>query len=134
VVYATAADMEALLGTATYLQAADRDGNGTADADAVTSALEAASSLADTYIAAYLPLATVPTALRNAVIRIAHYDLLGAGGTEEPRKRRDDALAWLDKVATGIATLIVDPAAPESAGAPRMRSSRRLFTREKLAW
>lgn len=103
--YATADDIETRLGSDDYLALTDRSGAGAADDDAVEDALEDASSLADSYIAASLPLDPVPGSLRRAVIDIAIYYLAGSRETTTQRKRYEDALAWLRDVASGDATL-----------------------------
>lgn len=108
-VYATAKEMEDLLGERMFLEAADRDHDGSADLVAVESALRKASSLADSYLARWLPVEEPPEALKDAVIRIAHYQLTGETGNEETRRRYDDAIQWLRDIASGKASLGIPP-------------------------
>lgn len=114
--YATAEEMEELLGERTFLEAADRDHDGAADLVAVASALAKASSFADSYLARWLPVTEPPEVLKDAVIRIAHYQLTGETGNEEARHRYDDAVSWLRDVAKGKASLGIPPTAEAWAG------------------
>jgi phage gp36-like protein len=120
--------MEQIVGTDAFLRAADRDGDGQPDSAAVDAALKEASSRADTYITKWLPLTTVPDALRNAVIRIAHYELTGETGNEEARKRYEDALQWLRDVGRGRAFLGVETSPPKTDGAPDFHTKSRRRT------
>lgn len=131
--YATAQDMRELIGERAFLEAADRDQDGSADLDAVASALEKASSVADSYIARWLPLQVAPPeALKDAVIRIAHYQLTGETGNEETRRRYDDAIGWLRDVAAGRASLGIPPREEAWAGDVEMHASPRRFSRCSL--
>jgi phage gp36-like protein len=75
-----------------------------------TASLEAASSLADGYLAAVytLPLTSHGSDLTRAVVSIAVYDLMvrrgysADGADEEIRRRYEDAIRWLEKVAAGL--------------------------------
>jgi phage gp36-like protein len=131
--YATAQQMEGLLGTRAYLEAADRDHDGEADEAAVTAALTKASSLADSYIVRWLPLKVeAPEALVDAVIRIAHYQLTGETGNEEVRKRYEDAVSWLRDVAAGKASLGIPPEKEAWSGTPQIDAPRRQMSRRDL--
>ncbi|MFW6087002.1 MAG: phage protein Gp36 family protein [Myxococcota bacterium] len=132
--YATAQEMEGLIGTRAYREAADRDLDGSADSAAVDAALAKASSVADSYITKWLPLpGDPPEALKDAVIRIAHYQLTGETGNEETRKRYEDAIQWLRDVAAGKASLGIPPTPEEtSAGAPELSASARQMSRDSL--
>jgi phage gp36-like protein len=131
--YATAAEMEAVLGERTFLEAADRDHDGVADSSAVATALAKASSFADSYITRFLPITgDAPEALKDAVIRIAHYQLTGETGNEETRRRHDDAVAWLRDVAKGHATLGIPPSPREWVGKPEIESRPKTFDRDSL--
>lgn len=106
--YATATDLSSAIGTPEYLAIADRDRDGAvagADLAAVTAALEDASATADSYLGRYLPISTVPAALRKAVIRLAVYDLAGNHATDEQRRKHEDALTWLRDIGAGKAKL-----------------------------
>jgi len=76
----------------------------------VTSAIAMASDLIDSYLRVQfaLPLASAGAELKRAAAIIAAYDLMSARGynPNEPedsplRKRYEDVIAWLEKVAAG---------------------------------
>lgn len=76
------------------------------DADTKGDALDAASSLADSYLRGRytMPLVSWGDDLRRAVVGIAVYDLMSNRGFDEQgdaqiRKKYDDAIAWLKEVA-----------------------------------
>lgn len=104
--YATAAQLEEHLGSDRYLNLADRDRDGAADAAAVDAILSRASSVADSYIARWLPIPTpYPEVLADAVIQIATYYLAGNAATDNERALYEDALRWLRDVAANKALL-----------------------------
>lgn len=140
--YASAQDIVELYGQAA-LYVADHDRDGAADAGVVERALASAEAEIDTYIGARypLPLATVPAFLKQLCVDIAVYRLALSADvlTEEHRRRYDDAIKHLMRIAEGKAALVfpADPDAPtgpdtpENAG-PRpavMEGPPRLFTR-----
>lgn len=131
-VYATAAQLETHLGESAYLVIADRDGDGLADADAVASSLEQASSVADSYLARYLPIPEAPKALVRAVLDIAVHELAGDRETDIQRKRYEDAIAWLRDVSKGAATIGLPIDAPTGAGPVLTAAPTRELTRESL--
>ncbi len=105
VTYATQDDIAALYGQELLAIVGDRAGDGTIDAEAVTAALEMATSEIDTYLAARynVPLASVPPYIKQicidiAVYRLAHSD---APRTEEMRRRYEDAIRFLTAFAKG---------------------------------
>lgn len=142
--YATQADIVTLYGD-DALVVADRDGDGLPDAAAVARALDHASAEIDTHLAARypLPLASVPMMLTSWAVDIAVYRLALSADvlSDEHRRRYEDALAGLKRVAEGKAALVfpADPDAetPETpvdtsphpivVGGPE-----RLFTRQTL--
>lgn len=77
------------------------------DADAVTTAINDACEKVNGYIAAYLPLTAVPTALKRAVAVIARYYLYKNKPSDNVRQDYEDELAWLDKIASGKVVLVV---------------------------
>lgn len=140
--YATQDDIVTLYGD-DALFVADRDGDGLADGAAVTRALDLASSEIDTYLAARyaLPLPVVPAMLMAWCVDIALYRLaLGADVlSEEHRRRYDDALASLRRIARGEAALVLpadpgaDPAIADQGPRPIVTGGpARIFTRETL--
>lgn len=137
--YATQADIEELYG-ADALYVADRDGDGTAEAGAVTRAIEEAAAEIDSHIGARytLPLAQTPPILRRICVDIAIYRLALSHDalSEEMRVRYDDAVKHLVRLAKGDASLNLpaDPDAGDDFGAPQPIVSsgpERLFSRDK---
>ena len=142
--YATHSDIVELY-SAEALIVADRDGDGEAEAAAIGRALSMASAEIDTYVSVRygLPLPSTPEILRQWCVDIACYRLAQTADvlTEELRRRYEDALAALKRLAKGEQALVfpVDPDAdpeeepvdnsprPIVAGGPA-----RLFSREKL--
>lgn len=136
--YATAAEMKSILGEEDYLRATDRDGDGSEDSGVADQALESATALINSYIANELPLPDpIPThaanVLRNAAIRLAHYECMGSTGTEEVRLRAKDTREWLRDVAKGKASLGIDDGTEESAGAPDFDTKDRVMTRSTMS-
>jgi phage gp36-like protein len=138
--YATQADIVTLYG-ANALYVADHNRDGVADSAAVTRALLSASDEIDTYLAARytLPLTEVPGFLRTLTVDIGLYRLALSADvlSEEHRKRYEDALGHLKRIARGEAALVftatpatgdidVSAAQPIVSGGPE-----KLFTREK---
>jgi phage gp36-like protein len=117
VIYATTADLESYLGTEAYLRLCDRDDSGAVDTSDIEEALDRASSLADSYIAKWIPAlqaaAAVPRLLVQHVCDIAVYLLAGNKATKSMRTRYEDALKWLQSVADGDVTLVVPPLEPD---------------------
>lgn len=116
--YATIDDAKAQLGVEALLLVADRNLDGEIDVDVVTAALDDAAALIDAHISARyaLPLpGPVPALLRGAAVDIAHYRLANRPGqaTDDMRRRHDDALALLKRIAEGKAEL---PGLPAAAG------------------
>lgn len=101
--------------------AADRDGDGTPEAAVIEQALADASAEIDTYVGVLnrLPLAGVPEVLSRLCCDIALYRLSADAGqyTEEKRKRYEDAVALLRRIASGEVTLgLPTPPEQESSG------------------
>src|SRR4051812_35388029 len=98
--YATQANLTARFGTAEVQQLSDVNNTGAIDAARVTQALADASNTIDGYLSSRysLPLASPPAMLELLCCDLARYKL-ATRPTEEMRKRAEDALAWLTKVA-----------------------------------
>lgn len=122
-IYVATADITARLGEEAFLRIFDRDLDGVvsgvdlADAE---SACSGASSLADSYIAKWIPAlqaaVSVPGILTEHCIDIAVYLFVGNDYTEAQRKRYDDALRWLRDVQAGKASLGIPPLAEADSG------------------
>lgn len=122
--YATLADLVAKIprGEQELIELTDRDASGIVNAARVDDALATATSIADSYLAKVVavPLSVVPELLQTHVCNLARYELYGDQPTDEVRRRRDDALAWLKDVAAGRADLGLPPESPVQV-APRAR-------------
>lgn len=144
--YATAADITELYGQ-NALVVADHDRDGAPDMAAVDRALLMATGEMETYLARRytLPLPVIPSHLVQLCVDIALYRLaLSADvASDEHRRRYEDALVVLSKIADGRAALVlpappaggeggesgpdVTGAQPIVAGGPP-----RLFSRERM--
>lgn len=130
--YATQADMLAAVGADMLVEVSDFDGDGTADSDSIDAALAGAESKANSYLSAYLPISTVPEALRDAVVDIALHILRVRRDktTEDSRLAFKTAIDWLTKIAASEVTLgeaaeddeTVDPGDPEIIAEDRVWS------------
>jgi phage gp36-like protein len=140
--YATSNDIIELYGE-DALFVADHDRDGAADLVAVDRALASASDEIDANIGARypLPLLEVPGFLKTICVDIAVYRLALATDvlSEEHRRRYEDALGFLKRVADGKAALIFTSSAPgedgEPAAGPRpivAEGPERLFSRDKM--
>lgn len=106
--YCTQSDLELAVGGASALvQLLDKTGDGVADPAMVAAVLSRAQSEVDSAIqvAVQLPLVSVPDSLRYVTADIAAYYsyLSGTTGQAVPdpiKARYDNALRWLDQVAT----------------------------------
>lgn len=107
--YATIADMESARGIDLIRKLSDKNKSGQRDDAALNAALERASSLCDAYIDKkyQVPLAAAPDYLVEAVIDIAVYRLAADVmiGTDEFRKRYEDALKLIKDIGKGEITL-----------------------------
>jgi phage gp36-like protein len=116
--YATQSDIVTLYGQ-NALVVADHNRDGAADSAAVTRALTSASGEIDTYLHARytLPLPEVPGFLKQLAVDIALYRLALSADvlSEEHRKRYEDALGHLRRIAKGEAALVFT-AAPATGG------------------
>ena len=134
--YATQQNIIDTYGNDVLVVAADRDGDGNADAGVVDEALNQATAEMDSYIAVKyeLPLPSVPAVLVPQCVDIALYRLsLDANAmTEEIRQRYEDAVAWLKAIAAGKASLGLPDAPPSSGGGVQITGPARQFTRDTL--
>ncbi len=107
--YATIADLELAFGAAFILKLSDRDNTRQRNDAVLNAVLTRATSLANSYIDKKysVPLAIPPDFLVSAVIDVAVYQQSRdrMTGTEEMRKRYDDAVKLFEKIAKGDITL-----------------------------
>lgn len=140
--YATQADIITIY-SADALHVADRDGDGVIDADAVTRALDMATSEIDSFLGVRfdVPLTSVPEVIKQIAVDFAIYRLALSADvlSDEHRRRYEDGLAHLKRFGEGKAYLdlpaeplaegetpLPDGPQPIVAGGPE-----KLFTREK---
>ena len=135
--YATLADLIERAGEAEIRQVADRDRDGTIDADVIEAALTDADNLVNGYVAAKytVPLASVPDLVRTWAVSIARYVLHRNGPADHIAQDYKDAIAALKDVAAGKIRLpvAVGEAAPASASGTVMATHPpEVFTAQKL--
>lgn len=109
--YATQNDIVELYGS-DALFVADRDGDGVPDAAAVEQALSSASDEIDSFLAVRYPVPLsdpAPAVIRQYAIDIALYRLASSSDvmSEELRKRYEDAVAALRRIAKGEQALVL---------------------------
>ncbi len=126
------------------LHVADRDGDGVVETDAVARALTSASGEIDSYIGVRynLPIKDTSELLRQFCVDIAIYRLALARDvlSEEHRRRYEDTIKHLDKIARGTASLNLPGPVDADTGETTRTSPRpivaggpaREFTREKM--
>ena len=131
--YATIQDVIARYGDDLLLILTDRDGDGAADMDVVDQALQDAAAEIDTYLAAkyQLPVTTTVPALVRVSVDIVVYRLAAdrSTGTDEQRKRYEDAVSWLTKVSRGDVSLGLPKPPVSSNGAVFIKGPERRFKR-----
>jgi phage gp36-like protein len=138
VAYAAQSDLEKYFGEADVLRAADRDGDGVADTDVITTAITAAEEEIDSYVAVRydLPLAVVPGVLTRVCSDLAmyHMSIDTLSMTEDKEKRYERGLKWLRDLSRGVVTLGVEEEQVEVQDNMALGASNppRLFTRTKL--
>jgi phage gp36-like protein len=106
--YLTIDDLIVRYGQADVLSQTDRDGDGVADADVVSSAIADTGALIDTYLAGRydLPFATIPPPLIRIACDIAWYNLFAVGKAPDHVKTRyDAALELLKTIKSGEVSL-----------------------------
>ena len=126
------------------LYVADREGDGVVDADAVARALTSAAGEIDSYIGVRysLPLEAAPELLKQFCVEVAIYRLALSRDvlSEEHRRRYEDTIKHLDKIAKGTASLNLPGSVDPETGEATQTSPRpivaggpaREFTREKM--
>jgi phage gp36-like protein len=134
--YATQQDIIDLYGEEILTIAFDRDNDGAVDTDAVDAALADASDEIDGYLAGRynLPLADPPRILTFLAVDIALYKgSVETVVTDERRRRYQDAVTYLTRVAEGkIRLLPDDPSAPMGGSGASFSAGPRRFTRESM--
>jgi phage gp36-like protein len=112
--YATNADIEERLGTATYIELTDDTNSGVADEDKVTEARTAAEAEIDSYLGRRYAVPTdisgqpsLAAILKKLTLDLAEYRLRARRlpVAEDVRLLRDAAVLWLSRLAKGEVTL-----------------------------
>ncbi len=116
--YATQADLERRFGAAEVADAGRRD------PERIARALEDASAEIDAYLGRRyaLPLSSVPAVIARIACDIARYRLWDDQAPDEVRRRYEDALRFLERVARGEVEIGVPEPAADPAAAPAYRS------------
>lgn len=85
----------------------------------IEAAVESANAIVDGYLGGRytLPLAEVPGVLQLHASRIARYELHDQHAPDEVRRRYDDAIRYLEKVARGTVTITTDSGTVAGTGA-----------------
>lgn len=126
--YCTQADLIERFGEAEITQLSDRAGGGELDSAVIASAIDDADAEIDGYLSGRyaLPLASVPAVMVRLACDIARYYLFGHDVTDLVKKRYDQAVAYLVKIATGVIGLGPEDPGPDS-GTASVQSDARGF-------
>lgn len=133
--YATRDDMVRQFGETECIALTDREYTGEINDDVLNGGLERASATIDSYLAGRYPLpwTDTPGILVGKCCDIARYEMTGAEtqNTEEIRKRYEDAIRYLERVADGRITLgrLPDGQVAQGGSMSRFSSNGRVFGR-----
>lgn len=112
--YVSAQDLIDRIGEDAVYVLADRDRDGALDTATIDEAAADAAAEIDAYLSTRydVPLAPVPRVIKRLAVDMAIYRLADAAGgyTEERRKRYEDAIALLRRIASGEVGLGIPPA------------------------
>lgn len=129
--YCTQQDLIDRYSEAELLQLADRDVDGTLDAEVIAQAIADADADIDGYLLDRysLPLSPVPPSLTVAACRIARFQLYADAPTDKVQADYDRTLAWLRDVARGVIRLVESTGSPstESSDMPEFEGGRSVF-------
>lgn len=78
------------------------------DPDATATRIADATRYVNSYVSDYLPLATVPSSLKDAVALITRYKLFKNKRPDDVNEDYKNLVLWLDKIALGKLALIDD--------------------------
>lgn len=137
-IYATIADLRAVIAERDLIQLTDDAATGTVDATWVAKALDQADNEINGYVAAYYrradAAAPVPGLLTDLACDIAHYRLFRHGSpTERVQKLYDAAISRLRDIAKGTIKLdLGEETLPERGGQILVESADRTFTRDTM--
>lgn len=117
-------------------QLADRDRDGTIDADVVTKACDDATAEIDGWLYGRLTLPeTVPQEVVRRACDVARYLLYDDRASDQVRERYEDALTWLKDVAAGRVTIpgALPPLEEAGTGTVAVVGSPTVFTDDQFA-
>lgn len=135
--YCTLADIQYVMDEDDVIRFTDDDDSGAVSTAVVDKAIADTGSLVDAYLASRytVPLDPVPDVINGVACDIAVYKISSRRGiaSEEVRKKFEDAVKFLEKLASGKAVL---PGADESTSGGtdmvRMTSDVRVFSRNSM--
>lgn len=135
--YCTLSDIQYAMDEADVIRYTDDDDVGIVNTQVVEKAISDAGALVDAYLAGRyaVPLDPVPDVINWAACDIAVYKISSRRGIapEEVRQKFDDAVKFLDRLASGKGEL---PGASQStsggADTVQMTSDTRVFSRDRL--
>lgn len=78
------------------------------DPDATATRIADATRYVNSYVSDYLPLATVPSSLKDAVALITRYKLFKNKRPDDVNEDYKNLVLWLDKIASGKLALVDD--------------------------
>ena len=142
--YITNDDIEAWLGTETYIELTDDTGSGSADQAKVDEARQGAEGEANSYLATRYEVPVdvsaeveVGAVLRSFVLDLAAYRLHSRRPPvpEDIVRRREEAVTWLARVASGVVQLPSALAMRENTALSTLGQAegpKRIMTRESL--
>jgi phage gp36-like protein len=137
VAYCALDDIKAQITEAELIELTDDAAAGSVDEAVVARAIDDAQAEVDTYCRGLypVPLDPVPGRVRAVSVDVAIYNLYKRRGhsMEQDNPRRmayRDAVAWLDRLARGVATLGTEAPAQAAADLPKASTSKedRIFT------
>ena len=133
--YITVDQMIARFGRDELLELTDRDNEGILNKTIIEAAIADADAEIDGYIAiaVTLPLASVPANITRLAADIARYRLYDERATDQVTKRYDNALEFLEMVATGKATLGIEDDQNAASGSVEIEANSRVFTEDSLS-
>ncbi|MBU1193967.1 MAG: DUF1320 domain-containing protein [Proteobacteria bacterium] len=136
--YCTLNDIQDMMDEDEIIRFTDDTGAGTINTDVTDKAISGADALIDSYLASRysVPVTPVPDILLNFAVDIAIYKICSrrSQAPEEVRTKYEDAIKWLEKVASGKVKISSAASAPasQSNDGPVITTSPRIFSRDSL--
>lgn len=136
--YCTLTDILDMMDEAEIIRYTDDTDTGLVNTDVTDKAILGAGALIDSHLAVRytVPVSPVPDIVVELAVDIAIYKICSRRGQspEEIRKKYEDAIKYLEKVASGKIVLSGAAAAPSGAGsdAVTITTSPRIFSRDTM--